>query len=76
MKEREPEPWSEISLEELKLMVGDTIGMLQGQIEYLEGLVAKAEFGYDHNFRVRIMTDGEQVSVELETKPPIGFRTP
>lgn len=75
MKEREP-IITELSFEELKLLVADEIGEHQGHIAMLEGLVEKAEFGYENNFRVHIFLVGDDIQVELETKPPIGFKTP
>lgn len=65
----------EISLEELKLLVIENISSHQAQIEMLQGLVDKAEWGIDHNFRVDIFLSGEDgmVHVELEKKH-IGFR--
>lgn len=66
----------EISLEELKLLVIENISAHQAQIDMLQGLVDKAEWGLDHNFRVDIFLSSEDgmVHVELEKKPPIGFR--
>lgn len=75
MTKEQEQPLQEISFDELKLMVADGVADYQYQIGVLEGLVQKAEFGFDHNFRVHIFTDGEQIQVELETKPAIGFRT-
>lgn len=74
-REPQPQPFYEISFDELCLMIDDQVGELHGQISFLESLVGKAEYGLNHNFRVKILTDGDNVSVELETKPPIGFRT-
>lgn len=73
MKETEP-VLEELSLEELKLLVADECGQHQAAIDYLTGLVDKAEFGLEHNFRVKIYMLGDEIAVELETKPPIGFR--
>lgn len=66
-----------LSLEELKLLVIENISAHQAQIDMLQGLVDKAEWGLDHNFRVDIFLSGDDgmVHVELEKKPPIGFRT-
>lgn len=66
-----------LSLEELKLLVIENISAHQAQIDMLQGLVDKAEWGLDHNFRVDIFLSGDDgmVHVELEKKSPIGFRT-
>lgn len=78
MKES-PQPTEDepLSLEELKLLVIENISAHQAQIDMLQGLVDKAEWGLDHNFRVDIFLSGDDgmVHVELKKKPPIGFRT-